>query len=71
MQKKLTLFCVAFLLSKLLTVSASASASASAAGPRFEDVTADTPFVDSMQKPTQQNILRIFLIIGSPIGRAL
>lgn len=48
MQKKLTAFCAVFLLIMLLTVSASAAA------PHFEDVSADTPFVDSMQKPTQQ-----------------
>ena len=42
MQKKLTVFWEAFLLIMLLTVSASAAA------PRFEDVTADTPFVDSI-----------------------
>ncbi len=38
MQKKLTAFCTVLLLIMLLTVSASATA------PRFEDVTADTPF---------------------------
>lgn len=42
MQKKLTAFCAVFLLTMLLTVSASADA------PRFEDVTADTPFADSI-----------------------
>lgn len=42
MQKKLTAFCAAFLLIMLLTVSASATA------PRFEGVSANTPFVDSI-----------------------
>ena len=42
MQKKLTVFCAAFLLIMLLTVSTSATA------PRFEGVSANTPFVDSI-----------------------
>ena len=42
MQKKLTAFCTVLLLIMLLTVSASAAA------PHFEDVSADTPFADSI-----------------------
>lgn len=42
MQKKLTAFCAVLLLIMLLTVSASAAA------PHFEDVSADTPFADSI-----------------------
>ena len=42
MRKKLAVLCGAFLLTMLLTISASASA------PRFEDVSADTPYAESI-----------------------
>ncbi len=42
MRKKLTVLCTAVLLAMLLTISASAAA------PRFEDVSADTPYAESI-----------------------
>ena len=42
MRKKLTVFCAAVLLAMLLTISASAAA------PHFEDVSADTPYAESI-----------------------
>lgn len=42
MRKKLAVLCGAFLLTMLLTISASAAA------PRFEDVSADTPYAESI-----------------------